>query len=277
MAQISAAAVKDLRDKTQLPMMECKRALEETHGDQAAAIRYLREQGKKTMATRLGRTTEAGRIALFSRIDPGVGGMIELQCESAPVANHEQFRQLADDLVTQLATGPGAQTADALWSQPSPSHPGITLAQQRDEIANRIREVFHLPRLVRIDAPCGGYMHHTAADAVLLEVASGTADAAKQISMHIAAMRPQVIGREDIDPEEVQKERAILTKLAQAEGKPAQIIDKMVEGRLRNFFAERVLMEQPFVKDETMTVGKFAQLNGVTPVRFIHWQLGTAG
>jgi elongation factor Ts len=190
MTQISAAAVKALRDKTQLPMMECKRALLEADGDQEKAIRCLRERGRKTMVARSGRATNAGRIAIYTSIDAGVGAMVELQCESAPVAAHEDFRQLADDLARQLATGPGARTADELWGQPSPSHEGLTLAERRDEIANRIRETFRLARVVRIDAPCGGYLHHTAADGVLLEVSEGTAELAKEISMHIAAMRP---------------------------------------------------------------------------------------
>ena len=274
MPEISAAAVKALRDKTQLPMMDCKRALQEANGDQEKAIRCLREQGRKTMVARSGRATNAGRIAIYTSMDPGVGAMVELQCESAPVAAHDDFRQLADDLARQLAVGPGARTPEALWDQPSPSHEGLTLAEQRDEIANRIRETFRLARLVRIDAPCGGYLHHTAADGVLLVVSAGSPESAKEISMHIAAMRPQVINKEDLDPVEIKKEREILTKQARAEGKPEKIIEKMVDGRMRNFFAERVLVEQPYVKDENVTVGKFAKANGVTPVRFLHWQLG---
>jgi elongation factor Ts len=254
--------------------MECKRALQEANGNEEAAIRLLRERGRKTMAKRADRATNAGRIAICTSIDDGVGAMIELQCESASVAGHGEFRQLADDLARQLATGPGAETAEALWSQSSPSQEGMTLEQQRDDIANRIREVFRLERVVRIDAPCGGYVHHTGTDGVLLEVEGGTAEAAKDICMHIAAMRPTVINKGDIDPADVSKERDILTTQARAEGKPEKIIEKMVEGRLRSFFAERALCEQPFVKDEKLTVGQFAKTHGVTPVRFVHWQLG---
>lgn len=274
MTQITAAAVKALRDKTQLPMMECKRALQEADGDEEAAIRLLRERGRKTMAKRADRVTNVGRFAIFASIDDGVGAMVELQCESASVASHEEFRQLANDLARQLATGPGTDSVEALWSQPSPSHSGVTLEQQRDELANRVREVFRLERIVRIDAPCGGYVHHTGTDGVLLEVQGGTAEVAKDICMHIAAMRPTVINTEDVDPADVSKEREILTTQARTEGKPEKIIEKMVAGRMRNFFAERALCEQPFVKDEKTTVGKFAKANGTTPVRFIHWQLG---
>ncbi len=274
MADISAAAVKALRDKTQLPMMECKRALVETGGDEEQAIRLLRESGKKTMAKRSDRSTDAGRLAIYAKLDPGVGVMVELQCESASVATHQEFAELARDLAEQLATGPGASSPDDLWRQPSPSHPGQTLADQRDDLANRIRENFRLQRTVRIDGPCGGYVHHTGTDGVLLEVRGGSAELAKDVSMHIAAMKPTVVHKEDVDPAEVQREREILARQAETEGKPAKIIEKMVEGRLRNFFAEKVLAEQPFVRDEKTTVGKHAKAGGMELKRFVRWQLG---
>ncbi|MFV2066492.1 MAG: translation elongation factor Ts [Pirellulales bacterium] len=274
MAQITAADVKALRDKTQLPMMECKRALQETDGDQEAAIRLLREQGKKTMAKRADRATECGRIAIYVSLDPGVGSMVELQCESAQVAVNDDFMQLAADLATQLATGPGAETAEALWSQPSPSQPNRTLEQQRDDLANRIREVFRLERIIRVDKPCGGYVHHTGTDGVLLEIEGTNADIAKEVSMQVAAMKPQFVAKEDVPAEDVAKEREILMTQARSEGKPENIIEKMVEGRLRNFYAARVLLEQPFIKDEKQTVGAYAKGAGVRPIGFVHWQLG---
>ena len=274
MPEITAAEVKALRDKTQLPMMECKRALQETAGDEEEAIRLMRERGKKTMAKRADRSTDAGRMAIHVSLDPGAGAMVELQCESASVATHDEFIQLAKDLAQQLAKGPGADAADELWSQPSPSKSGTTLAEQRDDLTNRIREVFRLERIVRIDSSCGGYVHHTGTDGVLLEVSGGTAELAKDISMHIAAMRPKVVKKEDLDPADVEKERDLLVKQAQSEGKPENIIEKMVDGRMRNFYAEHVLTEQPFVKDEKQTVGKIAEAGSLTPVRFIHWQLG---
>ena len=119
MAGITAAAVKALREKTQLPMMECKRALQETDGDQDAAIDLLRKQGKKTMESRSGRETAFGRLAIYADVSAGVGAMIELCCESATVAGHEEFVQLTKDLATQLATGPGAATPEELLAQPS--------------------------------------------------------------------------------------------------------------------------------------------------------------
>lgn len=274
MSDVSATAVKSLRDRTQLPLMDCKRALIDAGGDQEQAIRLLREQGKKTMAKRTDRSTDAGRIAIHVSLDPGVGTMIELQCESTPVANHEEFVALARDLARQLAMGPGAASAEELWNQPSPSHDGKTLHEQHDELANRIREVFRLERIVRIDGACGGYVHHTGVDAAILEVFGGTATVAKDLSLHIVASKPKVVCREELDSEEIEKEREILTSQARREGKPEKIIQKMVEGRLRNFYAEQVLIEQPFVKDEKQTVGEFAASKAVKPLRFVRWQLG---
>lgn len=274
MAEISAAAVKSLRDRTGLPMMECKQALQQAGGDADAAERWLREQGKKTMEMRSGRETSCGRITLF--VDPAkpVAAMIELLCESAPVAGHEEFVQLAGDLAKQLATGPGARSAEELLKQSSPSKPGKTLQDQVDDLTNRIREVFRVHRLLRIEALCGGYAHHTGTTGVLVEIQGGNPELAKEVSMHIAAMKPQAVTKEDLDPALVAREREIQTEVARKEGKPENIIVKMIEGRLRNFYAEKVLLEQPFVKDEKQTVGQFVKAGNMKILRFVRWELG---
>jgi elongation factor Ts len=273
MTAISAAVVKELREKTGLPMMDCKRALQEAGGDQEKAVELLRKAGKKTQEKRAGRETSAGRIAVQNRIEPGVGAMVELQCESAPVANNEEFIQLAGDMVKVLAESPDVSAPEDLLAKPSPSKSGSTLGEQYEDLINRIREAFNLKRIVRIDGPCGGYAHHNGASGVLLQVEGGTPELAKDICMHIAAMRPAVLNPEDLDQAEVQKEREILAEAARQEGKPEKIIEKMVEGRLRNFYAERCLTEQPFVKDDKKTVGKVAEEGGMKLVNFVHWEL----
>jgi len=275
MAGITAADVKALRDKTGLPMMDCKRALQEADGDQDKAIELLRKAGAKTMEKRAGRETSAGRVAVCAGFDLPAGAIIELRCESAPVANHEEFVQLADDLARQLVTGPGAGTPEELLSQPSPSKPDQTLQQQLDDLTNRIREVFRLTQIARIDGTCAGYVHHNGAVGVLLQVEGGDAELARDICMHVAAMRPAVLGKEDLDQADVDKEREILAAAAREEGKPEKIIDKMVEGRLKNYYAESCLNEQVFVKDESKkkTVAKVAQEAGMKLVKFIHWEL----
>jgi len=273
MPEITAAMVKKLRDETQLPMMECKAALAETNGDMEAAKRNLREAGKKFMGKRQDRTTEEGRIGVYASISGGVGAMVELQCESAPVAANDAFIKLAEDLAKQLATGKGAKTADELWAQTSPSRKGMTLEDQRDELQNKIREVFRVARMERFDAPSGGFVH-MAKIGVLLEVEGGTDELAKDVSLHIAAMSPKATSTKDLDPEIVNKERELQKDRARQEGKPENIIDKMIEGRMRNFYAEHVLEEQPYVKDESQTVGNVAKSGGMKLKRFIRWQLG---
>ena len=273
MGEITAAAVKALRDKIGLPMMDCKRALQDADGDQQKAVELLRKAGKKTMDKRVGRETSCGRIAVCTDFAAGVGAMIDLRCESAPVAGNEEFAQLANDLARQLASGPGAAAPEQLLGQPSPGKSSQTLKEQFDELNNRIREVFKLERIERIDGCCAGYAHHNAAAGVLLEVEGGNQELARDICMHVAAMRPAVAVKEDLDPAEVAKEREILGEVARKEGKPEKIIEKMVEGRLRSFYAQRCLAEQPFVKDDKQTVGKVAREAGMKIVRFVHWEL----
>lgn len=274
MAEITAADVRQLREKTGLPMMDCKRALQEADGDAEKAVELLRKAGAKTMEKRAGRMTSAGRIGVHADFGK-VGAMVDLRCESAPVATNDDFVQLATDLVEQLATGPGAETPEELLAQPSPSKSGQTLQQQFDDLTNRIREVFRLQRIVRIDGTCGGYAHHNGATGVLLQVEGGNAELAKDICMHIAAMRPTVLGVDDLDPDLVAKEREILVEVARGEGKPENIIEKMVDGRMQNFYAQQCLTEQPFVKaeDGKTTVGQVAQQAGMKLLRFVHWEL----
>jgi elongation factor Ts len=274
MAEITAAMVMKLRDETGLPMMDCKKALQESGGDFDKAKRTLRERGIKLMAIRSDRPTEEGRIAVYTSLTPGVGAMIELQVESAPVAKHEDILALANDLAKQLASGPGAQTPDDLWAQPAPSRKGTTLREWKDEIEGKMREVLRLARVLRIDAPTGGYVHHDAKSGVLPEVEGGNDELAKGVAMHVAAMKPKAATTAELDPALVQKEREILTEQARKEGKPENIIEKMIEGRMRNFYAENVLSEQPFVKDDKQTVGKIAAAGGMKLKRFVRWQLG---
>ncbi|MCC7474753.1 MAG: translation elongation factor Ts [Pirellulales bacterium] len=274
MADITAAMVMKLRDETGLPMMDCKKALQESGGDFDKAKQTLREKGIKLMAIRSDRPTEEGRIAVYTSLSPGVGGMVELQVESAPVAKHEEIVALANDLAKQLATGPGAKSPDELWEQPAPSRNGIALRQWKDEIEGKMREVLRLARIHRIEASTGGYVHHDAKSGVLLVVEGGNDELAKGIAMHIAAMKPKATTKEELDKALVDKERAILTEQARQEGKPENIIEKMIEGRMRNFYAENVLAEQPFVKDDKQTVGKVASAGGMKLVRFVRWQLG---
>ncbi len=276
MAEITAAAVKALRERTNLPLMDCKKALTEAGGDQDKAVDILREKGAAKFTEKFAdRETSFGRYGMHTGDD--VGAMVELKCESAPVTQNDEFVALAADLAKQLATGPGADSAEALLAQPSPSKDG-TLQDQLDELFNRIREKFEVGRMIRVEGRCGGYEHKgSVVHGVLLEADGGTEDQLRDIAMHVAAMNPASLSTDDLDPAVVEKEREVLRNAALAEGKPENIVDKMVDGRMRNFYAERVLTEQEFVKGENKeTVAAFAKANGITLKSFQHWQFSPA-
>lgn len=276
MSEISAAAVMALRKKTGLPMMDCKSALAEANGDEALAVELLRKRGAQLMGKRADRETAFGRFGIYCGVKLPAGAIVELLCESAPVTSNEEFIQLANDLAKTLAENPSISDAEALLDKPSPSVAGKTLREVKDDMFNRIREVFNIGRMARIDGGTGGYSHNSGTvSGVLLGVTGGSDELAKDVAMHVAAMRPKALQIADLPAEEIAKERDILREAALQEGKPANIVDKMVEGRLRNFYAERVLLEQPFVKDDKQSVGKFAQAAGMSITKFIHWELGS--
>jgi elongation factor Ts len=281
MAAVTAAAVMALREKTGLPMMECKKALTECGGDTEQAVEWLRKQGVKTQAMRADRETSMGRLAVYADLEKGVGSLVELKCESAPVAGSPDFKDFVNDLAKTLALGSGATSPEELLSQKSQAHPDKTLGEIKDDLFNRMREVFELSRICRIDAPCGGYAHHDGSKAALVEVTGETAgpqaaEVAKDVAMHIVALSPKAIVKEDLDQSIVDKEREILTEAAKQEGKPENIIQKMIEGRLRNFFSQCVLLEQPFVKDDKQSVGKLLKSVGLSVKRMEHWKIGSA-
>jgi elongation factor Ts len=281
MAAVTAAAVMALREKTGLPMMECKKALTECGGDTEQAVEWLRKQGVKTQAMRADRETSMGRLAVYADLEKGVGSLVELKCESAPVAGSPDFKDFVNDIAKTLALGSGATSPEELLSQKSQAHPDKTLGEIKDDMFNRMREVFELSRICRIDAPCGGYAHHDGSKAALVEVTGETAgpqaaEVAKDVAMHIVALSPKAIVKEDLDQSIVDKEREILTEAAKQEGKPENIIQKMIEGRLRNFFSQCVLLEQPFVKDDKQSVGKLLKSVGLSVKRMEHWKIGSA-
>ena len=275
MAENTAAAVKAFRERTGLPLMDCKKALQEAGGDEEAAVEVLRKRGQQLADKRSDRETAFGRFGLHIGSEKSVGAMVELLCESAPVTTNEDFIQLADDLASVYANTPSITDAEELLAQPSPSAQGKTLAEQKDDLFNRIREVFNVGRMARVDGPTGGYMHHAGTTAgVMLAIDGGSDEAAKDVAMHVAAMKPAALDSDSLDPEVVNKEREILKEAALAEGKPENIVEKMVEGRIRNFFAERCLMEQPFVKDDKQSVGQYASSAGMKVTSFWHWVIG---
>ncbi len=276
MAEITAAKVKAFRERTGLPLMECKSALAEAGGDEDKAVAILRERGSKLEEKRGSRETAFGRFGLYCGLDKATGAIVELKCESAPVTQNEQFIALCNNLAEGLAKSSSPiNTAEELLALPSPSKPGITLGEQKAELFNRIREVFEVGRMFKMDGTCGGYSHNLGTVAgVLVQVEGGTDEVAKDVSMHIAAMRPAALSKDDLDKAIVEQEREYLRSAAIKEGKPANIVDKMVEGRLQQFIAEKALLAQPFVKDDKQSVGDFAKSNGMTIKKFVLFVLG---
>ena len=260
-------------------MMECKKALQETGGDEEAALRQLRKAGKKIMAMRQDRSTEDGRLAAYA-IDQAAGRRDDRAASASRPRwpSNDEFMQLANDLAKQLATGPGAKTPDELWKQPAPSKKGKTLGQRKDDLREQDARGVPADRgFIASTRPAAATSTTTARAACCSEVEGGNDDVAKDVAMHIAAMKPEV-GHDGRARSRrwSKKEREILTEQARKEGKPENIIDKMIEGRMRNFYAEHVLSEQPFVKDDKQTVGKIAEAGGMKLKKFVRWQLGEA-
>ncbi|HUQ70097.1 MAG TPA: translation elongation factor Ts [Planctomycetaceae bacterium] len=277
MAEITAQAVMELRNLTNLPMMEVKKALVEANGDPKRAVEILRESGKKVQLKRAENATSEGLVRVLTSDDGKTGVMIELQCESAPVAKADDFIFLADQIAKQLLTGPGAKTPEELLSQTAPDKPGVKLATLLDDVVNKIREKMVLARILKVDGPVGGYAHHDGKTGVLFQATGDKANAPvlRDVAMHTAALRPAVTHPEELAAEGVQAERDRLTQEATASGKPANIVEKMVDGRMKTYYSEQgVLTFQPFAKDDSKTVSQALAESGLKARGFIRWVLG---
>lgn len=277
MAAITAQAVKELRDLTDLPMMDVKKALVDADGDQARAIELLKERNKKVMLKRLENATSEGLIRVGISEDGSKGAMIELQCESAPVAKADDFVNLADQLIKQLLNGPGASTPEELLAQPVPDQPGTKLSELLENVVGKIREKMVLARVLRVEGPVGGYAHHDGKTGVLF-VAEGekkSVPVLKDVAMHVAALKPIVTHPEQLPAEQVAAERAKMTAEATASGKPANIVDKIVDGRMKTYYGENgVLTYQGFAKDQAKTVSQALAEAGLKAKEFTRWLLG---
>jgi elongation factor Ts len=275
MSTISAAAVKSLRDRTNAPMMDCKAALTEANGDMEKAVEILRKKNAAIQAKKGERETAEGRIGIY--IDPAkpVGAIVEMRCESAPVARTEQFVALTQELAKQVALK-AAQTVEDLLAQPSLQEPGKTIHDRIGDVVGIIRERMRPARFTRLEGQLGSYAHHDGSVGVLLQVDGTRADPQllRDICMHITAKNPAAARREDVSPALIDKEKEIARTQAAATGKPANIIDKIAEGKMKTWFAENVLVEQPFVKDDSRTVGDLLRSAGLKIVRFVRYRVG---
>ena len=274
--EISATLVKTLRDRTNLPMMECKKALAQTGGDIDKAIDYLRTNFKNVAVSRSGKETAEGRIGVFVAPDMKTAAIIEMRCESPPVVKTEAFVQLCSDLAKQVATANPADI-EALLAGKYGGDATKTVADRIHDTMGVIRERMVPARFKRLTGGLvGSYVHHDGSIGVLVQVEGAKADPQilRDVCMHITAKNPLAARREDIPAAVVAKEKDIATAQAAATGKPPQIAEKIAEGKLKTFFAENVLVEQPFVKEESKTVGELLKSHGLTMVGFVRYKVG---
>ena len=276
MAEITAAAVKALRDKTDLPMMKCKQALVEAEGDEAKAIEILKQEYKKVQEKRADNLTAEGQVFIQVADDGMKAAMVEIQCESAPVGTGEDLTNFGNDLAAHLLHGPGAASVEELMSQTC-SAASESFNDRFEEMVGKIREKIVVNRILCVDGPVAGYVHHNKKCGVLFSATGekSTAPILRDVAMHIAALKPIVTNPEELDAELVNQEKARLTEEAKATGKPDNIIEKIVAGRMNTFYVEQgVLVNQPFAKDDSKTVKKALEEAGLTAGSFHRWVIG---
>jgi elongation factor Ts len=259
----TAKDVQALRQSTGAGMMDAKRALEANDGDMEAAKQWLREKGLAASAKRDDRDNVQGLVAL--QIDGNVGAMVKLKCETDFVASSDQFRAEGAELV-QLVIAKGA---DGVAER----------ATVLDDLKITLKEKIELGEVVRFEAAAGNvldsYLHvqgGRGVNAVLVEVAGGSEELAHDIAVHIAFARPKFLSKDDVPADVIDKERSTLESISRNEGKPEAALPKIVEGRLQGFFKDVALLEQPYAKDDKLSIAQL--LKGATIVRFAQVEIG---
>ena len=265
MAEISAALVKELRDQTGAPMMDCKRALQETNGDMEAAVRLLREKGLAGAAKRADRETPEGKVGYRLDDDSKRGTMVAVGCETEPVSNNDEFLAFAKKVLEAVeADGPGAETE---------------LEEERALLAGKLGENIVVTGTARFEAVNGGlisaYAHPPRNKiGVLLQLRGGSDELARKLAMHIAAMKPSWIGREDVPEETVTQEREIYLSSDEVQSKPEQAREKIVEGMLnKRFYGAQVLADQEWIHDSSKNVADALKDESAEVLEFERFEL----
>ncbi|BBL76732.1 translation elongation factor Ts [Methylomagnum ishizawai] len=274
MANITAAMVKELRERTGSGMMECKKALTEADGDMEAAIEAMRKSGLAKADKKSGRTAAEGCICVKLGADQKSAAIVEVNCETDFVAKGDDFIAFANN-IAQCALDSSATTSEELLAVAIPAT-GVSIDDTRRELVAKIGENLAFRRFERYVSDNGivvSYLHGTRIG-VLVELVGGTVELGRDIAMHIAASKPLSLDESGIPAETIAKEREIAKAQAEAEGKPANIIEKMVEGRVRKFLGEVTLLGQPFVKDDKQSVGKLLADNKASVVRYVRFEVG---
>jgi len=271
---ITAQMVKELREKTGAGMMDCKKALQETNGDMEKAIDYLREKGIAKAAKKADRIAAEGTTYIQTEGNEAV--ILEVNSETDFVAKNENFQNLVKELANHLLSKKPANLEEALEQK---MDNGTTVSEYINSAIAKIGEKITLRRfeiLTKGDNDAFGSYLHMGGRIGVLSVLEGTTDesVAKDVSMHIAALNPKYVTRDQVSQEEIDRERQVLTQQALNEGKPENIVAKMVEGRLGKFFEDICLVDQAFVKNPDQKVGQFVKSHGATVKTFVRYEVG---
>jgi len=269
---ITAALVKELRERTGAGMMECKKALVETNGDIETAIELMRKSGMAQADKKAGRVAAEGIIAMARSQDGKQAVLVEVNCETDFVAKGDDFNAFATK-VAGAALNSGVSTAEALLETAIDG--GATIEQGRKEQIAKIGENITVRRVSRIESTgvVGAYMHGSRIG-VLVGLEGGDEALAKDIAMHVAASKPVCVSAAEVPADVIEKEKEIFTAQAAESGKPAEIIEKMIGGRIAKFLKEITLVGQPFVKDPDQTVEKLLASRGATVTGFARLEVG---
>lgn len=272
---ISATQVKELRERTGLGMMECKAALEESKGDMDAAIDLLRKKAGAKVEKKAGRTAAEGAIGIYITGDGKAAAMVEVNSETDFVAKDENFVAFANAVAARIAKN-NPRDIDALNALPLIDGVATSIADTRSALVSKFGENMNLRRFQRyaVDKGTIGHYLHGRKIGVLVELQGGGESLARDIAMHIAASRPGYVNKSDVPAAVIEKEKEIFAAQAAESGKPPEIIEKMVQGRINKFYGEITLVGQPFVKDPDTTVEKLLKSANAGVVRFARYEVG---
>ena len=270
---VTASQVKELREKTGAGMMDCKKVLTETNGDEEKAIELLRERGITKAAKKSDRIAAEGLVETYISEDGKVGVVVEVNAETDFVARNEEFKNFVADVAKQVASENPANV-EALLEEKSIVEPDKTVKEVLTNKIATIGENMSIRRFERFETNnlLESYIHGEGKIAVLVEMENATPELAKDICLQIAAARPEYLTREDVPEARLAKEMEILKAQAMNEGKPEAIAEKIVQGRLGKFYSEICLVEQEFVKDPDIKVGKLVESKGAKIIRFARFE-----
>jgi elongation factor Ts len=272
---ISATMVKDLREKTGAGMMDCKKVLTETDGDMEKAIELLRERGIAKAAKKSDRIAAEGIVTAYVSDDKKIGSVVEINSETDFVGKNEEFRSFASDVAEQIALNAPA-SVEELLAQKSIKDNTKTVEEVLTGKIATIGEKLTIRRFARFETNglVEKYIHGDGKIGVLVELDKQDSELAKDICLQIAAAKPEYLDRESVPAERVEKEMEILKAQAMNEGKPVEIAEKMVQGRIGKFYGEICLVEQPFVKDPDTKISKLLESKGAKIIRFARFEKG---